>query len=159
MSRYAPLAQEHWKKHRPSDYQELTDPETFFETLGDQIQEQVVNLTLDLEAQRRADLNAASDLDRIGLLNAIRNQAETTVLQDLLYGPTSHAIDQEMDQLEDDSPARLLKEAGIDPSTSLPIDPQHPVRLAYEADDPEWTNLYRQWVRSLPREVVEALPL
>lgn len=66
----------------PARFAELEDPEDFFTELGETIERQVVVLVEELERQ----LTPTEDyLRRLGELNAVRSQAEESVLDDLVY--------------------------------------------------------------------------
>lgn len=82
MNRYGRLALEQWSRHMPARFAELEDPEDFFTELGETIEQQVVVLVEELERQ----LTPTEDyLRRVGELNAVRRQAEESVLDDLVY--------------------------------------------------------------------------
>lgn len=86
MNKYTLIAQEHWKTHAPSRYANLTDPETFFQTMGESAANQVDQIAASLEARLAPDLPY---LERVGQMNAIRLQAEESVLSDLVYSVES----------------------------------------------------------------------
>ena len=66
----------------PARYAQLEDPEAFFGELGETIEHQVAVLAEDLERQ----LVPTEDyLRRLGELNAVKRQAEESVLQGLVY--------------------------------------------------------------------------
>ena len=82
MNRYGRLALEQWSRYMPARFAELEDPEDFFTELGETIERQVVVLVEELERQ----LTPTEDyLRRLGELNAVRSQAEESVLDDLVY--------------------------------------------------------------------------
>lgn len=82
MNRYGTLAREHWTKYAPSKVAALEDPEQFFESLGEQVAERVTSLSVILENEHRP---SPDFLDQVGLLNAIRKQAEEVALSDLVW--------------------------------------------------------------------------
>lgn len=82
MNRYGLLALEQWSRYMPTRFAELEDPEGFFAAMGETIEQQVVGLVEELERQ----LTPTEDyLRRVGELNAVRRQAEESVLQELVY--------------------------------------------------------------------------
>lgn len=142
---------------------------TFFAALGEEIAERVSQLTVELESQERARLNATDDLERIGILNALRMQAEELALQEHLPPPPESASEM-TSEMEGSSPStpRLedqLWAAGVlmeDPETPMPSDRQHPLWAlwaAWEQDEapPEtgerFREAYRAWLRDLSPEV------
>lgn len=82
MNKYGQIAREHWAKYAPTRYSMLTDPETFFESLGESALVQIDQIAGELERQLPAGLPY---LEKVGQMNAIRRQAEETVLRDLVY--------------------------------------------------------------------------
>jgi hypothetical protein len=82
MNAYGTQAMNHWKTAAPTRYAALPDPVEFFTELGDEIQNQVLNLTETLTA----GLPASEDyLERVGQVNAARMQAEEIVRADLMW--------------------------------------------------------------------------
>ena len=54
MNKYGQMALEHWQATAPSRVAELSDPATFFETLGLEMQAQVTNLASMLAGSKTA---------------------------------------------------------------------------------------------------------
>jgi hypothetical protein len=80
MNRYGILARDHWKTHLPERYRALTEPETFFAELGEQIQERVDEL---MEARRP---KLGSDyLRNLQGLNWAKKEAEDEALRELAF--------------------------------------------------------------------------
>jgi hypothetical protein len=48
MNRYGRMAQEHWRRWLPTRYREIPDPSSFFTTLGLQVEERIVTLSVDI---------------------------------------------------------------------------------------------------------------
>ena len=172
MNRYGERAKEHWARTRPASLETLEqqgEAGTFFAVLGEEIAERVSQLTVDLESQERARLNAAEDdLERIGILNALRMQAEELALQEHLPLPETPQ------EMGGSSPSTLSLEdqlwaAGVlmeDSETPMPSDRQHPLWVlwaAWEQDEapPEagarFSEAYREWLQGLSPEAKDLL--
>lgn len=103
MNRYGVLAMEYWKKWAPTRYQGLEDPEVFFTDLGEQIQSQVLAI---LEPMERTIPMETPYLEKVGTMNAMRNQAEEVVLAEMVYSvETEYSVAEELDQLLSELPA------------------------------------------------------
>lgn len=90
MNRYGALARRHWQAAAPSRVAEIPDPETFFETLGEQVETRIETLADALERQE----NPSQDdgyLETAGRWRAIRKQAEETALAELVWIPPMEA--------------------------------------------------------------------
>ena len=111
MNRYGQMALDHWRKWRPETLAGIPDPETYFSTLGLEVEQAIDEL-----ADRLAGPGSPEEpyLDRVGRLGAARMTAESTVLREMVLLPPEWETDQEPEP-----------EAGWLPVT------QHP-------DDPEW---------------------
>lgn len=81
MNPYGARARHHWQKHLPSQFSQIADPESFFNSLGEQIQTQI---------EFRSDQIAGDDrpgetfMDKLGRLNMARLTAEDDVLREML---------------------------------------------------------------------------
>jgi hypothetical protein len=84
MNKYGRQAQEAWKAASPTRYSQIQDPEDFFTKLGEEAQEQVDGLLLRIAGPDPQD---EGYLEKVGRLNAARNQAEEIVRYDLLSPP------------------------------------------------------------------------
>lgn len=183
MNRYGERAKEHWARTRPASLETLEqqgEAGTFFAVLGEEIAERVSQLMVELESQERARLNATEDdLERIGILNALRMQAEELALQEHLPPPeaspeTPPETLQTVAGVTGSSPSTLSLEdqlwaAGVlmeDTDTPMPSDRQHPLWAAWaewEQDEapPEagerFREAYRAWLRGLSPEVKDLL--
>lgn len=132
MNKYALIAQEHWMRYAPSRYATLENPETYFRTLGESAAAQVGQIAASLERELPQDLPY---LERVGQMNAIRLQAEETVLNDLVYSVETEnsSLAQELEEMLGDlpSPNAILvtidqirgdaEEAGEREASSTPI--------------------------------------
>lgn len=84
MNKYGRQAQEAWKAASPTRYGQIQNPEEFFTKLGEEAQEQVDEL---LPKIAGPDPKAEGYFEKVGRLNAARNQAEEIVRHDLLSPP------------------------------------------------------------------------
>jgi hypothetical protein len=84
MNKYGRQAQEAWKEASPTRYGQIQNSEEFFTNLGEQAQEQVDELLIKIAGP---DPAGEGYLEKIGRLNAARNQAEEIVRYDLLSPP------------------------------------------------------------------------
>lgn len=82
MNKYGLIAQDHWKKYAPTRYATLTNPDEYFQSVGESAATQIDQIASGLERQLDPDLPY---LERVGQLNSIRLQAEEAVLNDLVY--------------------------------------------------------------------------
>ena len=91
MNKYGRQAQEAWKAVSPTRYSQIQDPEDFFTKLGEEAQEQVDGLLLKIAGP---DPQGEGYLEKVGRLNAARNQAEEIVRYDLLSPPETEDEDE-----------------------------------------------------------------
>ena len=91
MNKYGRQAQEAWKSASPTQYSQIQDPEEFFTKLGEEAETQVVQLQRDLAGP---DPAGESYLEKVGRLNAARNQAEELVRNELLSPPETEDEDE-----------------------------------------------------------------
>jgi hypothetical protein len=92
VNQYGTLALQHWKQWRPAQYATISDPDTYFTVLGEQVAAQIASTWAEMSA---AEGNPAGEgyLDRVGRLNMIRKQAEELVLHALVLLPPEPAAD------------------------------------------------------------------
>ena len=91
MNKYGRQAQDAWKEASPTRYSQIQDPEDFFTKLGEEAQEQVDGLLLKIAGP---DPQGEGYLEKVGRLNAARNQAEEIVRYDLLSPPETEDEDE-----------------------------------------------------------------
>jgi hypothetical protein len=104
MNKYGSLAQDYWKRADRTRYEELSDPETFFEELGEQVLTQVDRLLNVMERDAPADEDY---LGKVGRLNALRNQAEEIAMTELVYiSAVPSTVDEELEMLEMQRPSQ-----------------------------------------------------
>lgn len=104
MNKYARIAQDYWRSHAPTRYAALEDPEGYFTELGDSAAFQIDQMARELEARLPADLPY---LERVAQLRAVKQQAEETVLTDLVYSipPEPASLAAELDELLGELPS------------------------------------------------------
>ena len=97
MNHYGDQAMKHWRTHLPTRFAQITDPETFFTDLGDRVQTEVEELTL----QRTGDDppltpgEPASMLEKAARITAAKRMAEEQVLAELVLLPSE--VDPELE--------------------------------------------------------------
>ncbi|WP_284986824.1 TnpV protein [Arthrobacter sp. fls2-241-R2A-172] len=91
MNKYGRQAQEAWKTASPTQYSQIQNPDEFFTNLGEQAQEQVDELQIKIAGP---DPKGEGYLEKVGRLNAARNQAEEIVRYELLSPPETEEEDE-----------------------------------------------------------------
>ena len=85
MNKYGLMAQRHWAQWLPQRYATLSEPDSYFSTLGQEVAQQIEELTLDLAGD---DQPGEQYLAKAGRLTAARSRAEEIVLpQQVLPAP------------------------------------------------------------------------
>jgi hypothetical protein len=92
MNRYGRIAEAHWRRWLPTRYSEISDPSNFFTTLGQEVEEQVETLSLEIAGD---DPPGEGYLDKVGRLNMARQQAEEMVLTEQVLLPAEPGVDPE----------------------------------------------------------------
>ena len=82
MNTYGHRAMLYWSRHRPRALAGMTEPETFFEDLGERIAAEVEDLEQRLGGETPP---GESFQERAGRLNMARTMAEERVLAELVY--------------------------------------------------------------------------
>lgn len=80
MNQYGTRAKQHWQKYLPQQFRQLSDPDSFFSELGDQIADRVQSLTQDLAGD---DPPGEGFLQKLGRLNMARRDAESQILKEM----------------------------------------------------------------------------
>lgn len=82
MNTHGQHAMETMKNHDPETFSQIPNPEEYFSTLGQQIQEQIWSTTESLLPQRTEN---QTEMEFIGLSNMARFRARETVYQEMIY--------------------------------------------------------------------------
>ena len=81
MNKYGVRAQEYWQTFLPAEYAAISDPETHFTELGDQMSAEITRLALALQGDDPGD---EGYLEKVGRLRMARLQAEEQVMRETL---------------------------------------------------------------------------
>ena len=125
MNRYGLMAQRHWAQWLPQRYATISEPDSYFSTLGQEAETQIEELTLELAGD---DQPGEEYLAKAGRLTAARSRAEEIVLpQRVLPAPEP----QTSEDPEDSSQPP--------PSLGLPqvVDRSHPAWAEVNAEQTE----------------------
>jgi len=115
MNRYGVMARAHWARWLPQRYATISDPDSFFSSLGQETEQQIDALATELAGD---DQPGEDYLAKAGRLTAARSQAEEIILsQQILLAP-------EPETSEDPEEKDLLTAGGERP---LVIDRSHPL--------------------------------
>ncbi len=129
MNRYGIEAKKYWADYAPSRYEALEDPEAFFEGLGEQVEEQVLTLSLELQGNDPADEDY---LEKVRRLTAAQRQAEEIVKSDLVWIKP----ELEGDELREEWDGARPQERGIVDNWAVPISNGYePYKTAEEMAD------------------------
>lgn len=88
MNKYGQLLRRQWESADPRFVQSLSDPTAHFSQMGEQVQEEILELLPSLEG---TDPEGETYLQKVGRLNAAKLQAEEIVLAE--YQPPSDSPD------------------------------------------------------------------
>ena len=92
MNRYGVIAQRHWARWLPRQYEAISDPDSFFTALGEEVARQIDDLTDELVGEVH---HGEGYLAQVGRLFAARILAEELILaQQLMPDPEAAAHDQ-----------------------------------------------------------------
>ena len=125
MNKYALMAQRHWAQWLPQRYATISEPDSYFSTLGQEVAQQIEELTLDLAGD---DQPGEEYLAKAGRLTAARSRAEEIVLpQQVLLAPEPETS---KDPEDDSQPP---------PGRALPmvVDRSHPAWAEVNAEQTE----------------------
>jgi hypothetical protein len=96
MNHYGAQARKHWQEYLPQRYATLSDPSSYFSTLGEQAATQIEHRTRELAGP---DQPGEGYLDKVGRLNNAKMRAEEEILPELiLIAPESDDPDPDSDQ-------------------------------------------------------------
>jgi hypothetical protein len=101
MNRYGVIAQRHWARWLPKQYAAISDPESFFTTLGEEVARQIDDLTDELTDEIN---QSDSYLAHVGRLVAARTIAEELILLQRVLPEAELAADNDQDDREDVKP-------------------------------------------------------
>ncbi len=125
MNRYGVMAQRHWARWLPQRYAAISDPDSFFSTLGEETARQIDELAMELAGD---DPPGEGYLEKAGRLTAARSQAEEIILpEQVLLAPEPEAGE---DPAENDPPA-------LSPEWPVVIDRSHPLWEQVNAEQQE----------------------
>jgi hypothetical protein len=111
MNKYATMAADHWRRFLPTRYRQIPDPDSYFQTLGQEVEQEIAELT---EALAGRDRPGEEYLDKVGRLTAAAQQARETVLAERVLLPAEPGT--EMDETEQ------RPRTGTTPSAPIPED-------------------------------------
>jgi hypothetical protein len=84
---------EHWKKYLPRRYASLQNPLEFFETLGEELADEITDLSLTLAGD---DPPAENFMAKLGRLNMAKSNAESQILRERALLPPEDETETEM---------------------------------------------------------------
>ncbi len=111
MNRYGVMAQRHWARWLPRQYTAISDPESFFTTLGEEVARQIDDLTDELAGETGS---GDSYLARVGQLLAARAIAEELILPQQVLTEAELTADDDQDDQEDMGPERGERPVVVD---------------------------------------------
>lgn len=89
MNKYGTLAMLHWRRSLPNRYSQIEDPDSFFSSLGEEIEARIQELGIALSGD---DPPGEDYVAKLGRLNMARINAESQALQELaLLEPEAEA--------------------------------------------------------------------
>jgi hypothetical protein len=92
MNHYGMIAQRHWARWLPSRYALITDPDSFFSTLGQEAAQRIEDLATELAG---SDPPGEDYLAKAGRRTMARLRAEEVVLPELILLPPEPESDEE----------------------------------------------------------------
>ena len=125
MNRYGVMARAHWARWLPQQYAAISDPDSFFSTLGQETEQHIDDLAAELAGD---DQPGEDYVAKAGRLTAARSQAEEIVLsRQILLVP-------EPEMSEDPEETGLPAASGERPPV---IDRSHPLWEEVNAEQQE----------------------
>jgi hypothetical protein len=94
MNRYGKMAMDHWSKWRPENFGLIKDPSTFFQELGEEVEQQIIDLTYNLAGP---DQPGEGFMGKLGRLNMARANAESQILREMVLLPPEK---EELEEME-----------------------------------------------------------
>lgn len=131
MNTYGLRAQRYYRRWAPLALAEITDPETFFTDLGEQIQGQVLQVSQEMESTLDPTVPY---LERVAQLRAVQRDAEEVAMTDLVYGPVLPELQgqEQLMQILGDLPSTGALEARVDQIAQS--DDEEPTGLTMETE-------------------------
>lgn len=86
MNQYGRRAQRYWQQSLPRQYAQISDPETFFDEMGQTLAQRIEDLTEEIESRAPSP---ADYLSNLGRMNGARHEAEMEVFREMLPQPES----------------------------------------------------------------------
>lgn len=148
MNKYGRQAMEFWRTWRPSAYQKIPDPQTYFTNLGEEIEDRAVQVQEALISQLPAQNNYQV---RLGQMNMAKMAAEEAAMKELVYLPSDSAEEEE--EPSEDPAAAMIGPDG------MPTDRNHPLWAAMtnpDITDQQWDQMVSEFLRSLEARAPQA---
>jgi hypothetical protein len=120
MNPFGRMAMAHWQRWLPTRYSQLENPETYFEDLGTQVEQQIVHVSLALAGD---DPPEEGFLEKVGRLRMARFRAEEQVLREMVLLQPETGADPDEDAVEEEEES--LRGAQ-DEWIPMKEDPTHP---------------------------------
>lgn len=95
MNRYGAMAQRHWARWLPERYAAISDPDSYFSSLGEEAASRIADLAASLAG---SDPPGEGYLVKVGRLNMARLQAEEAVLPELILLPPEPGAEEDPDE-------------------------------------------------------------
>lgn len=131
MNTYGTRAMQYWRTWLPLRFAQIQDPQGFFASLGEQVEDLICSGCLDWQGRDRAMLNRSDYLTRVGQLTAIRASVTEVVMADMVYlepEPQTQEPDLDVETQIDGF------EEWVD-GEGMPVDPAHPLHAMLEDPD------------------------
>ena len=126
MNRYGIIAQRHWARWLPRQYAVISDPESFFTRLGEEVAQQIDDLTDELVGEIK---QSDSYLAHVGRLFAARAIAEKIILPQRVLPEAELATDDDQEDMEPEREERPMV-----------VDRNHPSWAEVNAEQQERAN-------------------
>jgi hypothetical protein len=86
-NKYGAIARQHWMKHLPRRFATIENPDSYFSTLGDEIEERVEELRDSIAGD---DPATETYFNKLGRLNEATLSAEAEALREMLPAPEAN---------------------------------------------------------------------
>ena len=125
MNRYGLMAQRHWEQWLPQRYATIGEPDSYFSTLGQEVAQQIEELTLDLAGDDRP---GEEYLAKAGRLTAARSRAEEIVLPERVLLAPEPETSEDPEDSSQPPPSLVLPQV---------VDRSHPLWAEVNAEQTE----------------------